>query len=71
MLKRTRKLNKIEIDDIVLLHVPTFDRGPADPRNLLCVVFYIKNYLIQLGFSSGILDIWYARNAFDDTNSNN
>ena len=71
MLKKTKKLlNQVDIGDMVLLHVPSFDRGPSDPPNLICSVLDVKNDLYQLGCTSGILDVWYARNAFDDTSSN-
>ena len=61
--------NKIDIGDNVLLHIPSFDSGPSDQPNLLCIFLDIKNDLYQLGCNNGILDVWYARNAFDDTNS--
>ena len=58
-------LGKVCIGDSVVFFSSEFDRGLADPPNILCKVIDIdshKNY--QLACAVGILDKYMARNAF-------
>ncbi|CAF3432048.1 unnamed protein product [Rotaria socialis] len=39
---KKQQLDDLSIDDNVLVPVPVADRGPADARNVLCVIMNIK-----------------------------
>ena len=64
-----RDVNKVKVGDKVLLRVPDVDRGPLDPNNVICLILEEKNTLFKLGCKVGVLDKWYAFNAFFKTNA--
>ena len=69
MTQMNKKLIKnVAVNDLVLLSVPDVDRGPLDPSNLLCYVIEEKHTLFRLGSRAGILDKFFAFNAFEKTN---
>ena len=58
-------LGKASIGDAVVFFTSDFDRGIADPPNILCKVIDIDSHFIyQLACTVGILDKYVARNAF-------
>ena len=57
----------VKVNDLVLLSVPDVDRGPLDPSNLLCYVIEEKHSLFKLGTRAGVLDKFFAFNAFQKT----
>ena len=59
-----RNVNKVKVGDKVLLRVPDVDRGPLDPNNVICLILEEKNTLFKLSCKVGVLDKWYAFNAF-------
>ena len=63
MLKRSQaKLKPIKVGDNVLVHVSEFDRGRADPANLIGVVLEEKCDQFKIGTKAGILSGYFARN---------
>ena len=60
-----RLLGKASIGDTVVFFSSEFDRGIADPPNILCKVIDIDSHMnYQLACTVGILDKYMARNAF-------
>jgi hypothetical protein len=67
MTKRAKlMLPDAKLYDSVLLEVPPFDRGPADHRNILCLITKIdSNKQYTLATKHGILKGTYSRNYFE------
>lgn len=69
-----KQINTIQVGDIVLFRVLPIDRGPADPKNLLCFVIQKKHDLFQLVSRAGCLiksqskETFYLWNTFIKTN---
>jgi hypothetical protein len=66
MLSNSNKLlGSANVGDAVCFFSSEFDRGIADPPNILCRIIYIDEHVnYQLACGAGILDRYMARNAF-------
>ena len=63
--KNDKLLGKASVGDIVVFFSSDFDRGIADPPNILCKVIDIDAHMnYQLASSVEILDKYMARNSF-------
>ena len=50
-----------------MLRVPDVDRGPLDPNNVVCLVLEERHGLFKLGTQVGVLEKYFAYNAFFKT----
>lgn len=60
-------LPSLKVGDNALLKIPEFDRGRADPANMVVVVTKVEDGRVTVGTKHGILDHQLERNALDVT----
>jgi hypothetical protein len=60
-------LPTVKVGDNVLLKIPEFDRGRADPANMIVVVMAVDDGRIKVGTKHGVLDHQLERNAVELT----
>jgi hypothetical protein len=66
MKTRSQKfMEPCEVGEFVALAVPAVDLGPTDAPNLICEIIEKRDELYRLACEAGILDIFFARNAFN------
>ena len=66
MLTRTgRKLHQPKVGDCVAVFISEFDRGRADPANVIGVILEERNGMFEIGTKGGIVDNWLPRDAFE------
>ena len=68
--RQARLLGDVDVDMNVILFVSEFDKGMTDAPHILCKVIKIKDNVYQLACEVGILNGYFARNAFQLGSSN-
>lgn len=58
---------KLTIGDNALVRIPEFDRGRADPANMIVAVLAVDDERVTVGTKHGILNRQLERNALDIT----